>query len=205
MNATNDMRGVIVPKSDQMNADDLLAGPITVTIREVSIRPGTEQPVSIHYEGDQNKPYKPCKSMCRVLVAAWGPDAKAYVGRSLALYCDPKVKWGGMLVGGIRISHLSHLDHDLVMALTETKGRRAPFVVKPLTNTASGNSGKVEMDPEELAMHRQAAEQIAALGLDEFRKWWPSQTPAVKAALKPYLADLQKTAQASSQTKGQAS
>lgn len=128
----NDMRGVIVPKSDQINADDLLAEPMTITIREVSIRPGTEQPVSIHFDGDNGKPYKPCKSMSRVLVSAWGADAKAYVGRSLTLYCDPKVKWGGMEVGGIRISHMSNIEREILMALTATKGKRAPFIVKPL-------------------------------------------------------------------------
>lgn len=138
----NDMRGVIIPKSDQMNADDLLAGPVTITIRDVSIRPGTEQPVSVHFEGDNNKPWKPCKSMSRVLVAAWGPDAKHYIGRSATLYCDPKVKWGGMLVGGIRVSHLSHIEREMLMALTETKGKRAPFIVKPLAMAKAGNGAK---------------------------------------------------------------
>lgn len=131
----NDMSAVIIPKSDQTNTDDLLAGPRTITIREVTIRPGTEQPVSIHYEGDGGKPWKPCKSMSRVLVAAWGPDANKYVGRSATLYGDPKVKWGGMQVGGIRISHLSHIEREMLMALTETKGKRVPFIVKPLAQT----------------------------------------------------------------------
>lgn len=128
----NDMSMVIVPKSDQINADDLIAGPRTITITSVDIRPGTEQPVSIHFDGDGGKPYKACKSMCRVMVSAWGPDAKAYVGRSLTLYRDPSVKWGGMEVGGIRISHMSHIERDMVLALTATKGSRKPFTVRPL-------------------------------------------------------------------------
>ena len=118
----NDMRPVIVPKSDQINADSLLGGPITITITEITIRPGTEQPVSIHYEGDDGKPYKPCKSMARVMVQCWGDDANEYIGRSMTLYCDPKVLWGGMAVGGIRISHMSHLNSPMTMALTATKG-----------------------------------------------------------------------------------
>lgn len=130
----NDMSRVIVPKSDQINADDLISGPRTITITEVDIRPGTEQPVSIFYNGDEGKPWRPCKSMSRVLVAAWGPDAKAYIGRSVTLYRDPKVKWGGMEVGGIRVSHLSHIDREMIMALTATKGKRAPYTVKPLAN-----------------------------------------------------------------------
>jgi hypothetical protein len=145
MNASTDMRGVIIPKSDQINADDLLAGPQTITIREVTIRSTPEQPVSIHFEGDNGKPWKPCKSMSRVLVAAWGPDAKAYVGRSATLYCDPKVKWGGMQVGGIRISHLSHIDREMNLALTETKGKRAPFTVRPMAG-APGAAAKPQAE-----------------------------------------------------------
>ena len=127
----NDMSGVITPKSDQWNADDFLAGPKTFTIRGVQIRGGQEQPVQISLEGT-DKFYRPCKSMSRVLVSAWGPDATAYVGRSLTLYTDPKVKWGGMEVGGIRISHLSHIDGRLQLALTATKGQRKPHIVMPL-------------------------------------------------------------------------
>lgn len=128
----NNMTQAIVPKSDQLNSDDLIAGPITIKVTEVTIRGGQEQPVSIHYEGDNGKPYKSCKSMNRVLVAAWGADAKEYTGRSMTLYRDPSVKWAGMEVGGIRISHLSHINAPMVMALTATKGSRKPFTVHPL-------------------------------------------------------------------------
>lgn len=134
----NDMTSVIIPKSDQINADDLIAGPITVTIRDVQIKGGQEQPVSIAMEG-QDKVYRPCKSMSRVLVAMWGPDAKQYVGRSMTLYRDPAVKWGGMAVGGIRISHMSHIPEAKTMALTETRAQRKPFTVKPLTEAPANN------------------------------------------------------------------
>ncbi len=129
---TSDMRAVIIPKSDQLNADSLLSGPITITVSEVTIRPGTEQPCSIHYNGEEGRPYKPCKSMARALVACWGPDAKNYIGRSMTLYCDPKVTWAGMAVGGIRISHMSHIERTETLLLTATKGSRKPFVVQPL-------------------------------------------------------------------------
>jgi len=128
----SDMSAVIIPKSDQKNADDLLAGPLTIKITSVTIRPGTEQPISVFFEGDEGKPWKPCKSMARVMVTAWGADSKQYVGRSLTLYCDKSVKWGGMEVGGIRISHMSDIDSTLTMALTATRGNKKPFTVKPL-------------------------------------------------------------------------
>lgn len=126
-----DMSAVIIPKSDQINADDLISGPITVTIKSVAVRPGTEQPVSIDI-GIQGKVFRPCKSMARVMVSAWGADSSKYAGRSMTLYRDPKVKWGGMEVGGIRISHMSHIDGPMTLALTETKQSRKPFTVKPL-------------------------------------------------------------------------
>lgn len=135
----NDMAAAIIPKSDQLNADDLLAGPITIKITGVTVRGGQEQPVSIHYEGDDGKPYKSCKSMNRVLVTAWGPDSSQYVGRSLTLYCDPKVKWGGMEVGGIRISHMSDIDSAITMALTVTRANKKPYTVKPLQVVAAKN------------------------------------------------------------------
>lgn len=129
----NDMSQVIIPKSDQINADDLIAGPRTYTVEAIAISPGTEQPVSIKMIGEQ-RVWRPCKSMSRVLVSAWGPDAKVYVGRSVTLYRDPKVKWGGMEVGGIRVSHVSHIEREMLLQLTATKGKRAPHIIKPLAD-----------------------------------------------------------------------
>jgi hypothetical protein len=128
-----DLSQTIVPKSDQLNADDLIAGPRTIRVSRVTANPDSaEQPVSVFYEGDGGKPYKPCKSMRRVLVACWGADGSAFAGRSMTLYRDPSVTWGGLEVGGIRISHLSHIEREMTMALTATKKARKPYTVKPL-------------------------------------------------------------------------
>ena len=107
---TVDMRKAIEPKSDQMNYDDFIGGAKkTIRISEVRDSGNGEQRISIHYEGDNGKPWKPCKSMCRVLVEAWDDDGLQYVGKTLTLYGDPSVKWAGKEVGGIRISHMSHI------------------------------------------------------------------------------------------------
>jgi hypothetical protein len=140
------MSQVIIPKSDQLNAEDFLAGPRTYVIEGVQIQAGTEQPVNIRLAGEQ-RAWRPCKSMSRVLVSAWGPDANAYTGRSVTLYNDPKVKWGGMEVGGIRISHMSHIERDMLLQLTATKGKRAPHVVKVLANApAPAKQGETAED-----------------------------------------------------------
>lgn len=125
------LRDTIVPKSDQLNADDLIAGPITVTIQGVKRGSSPEQPVDLEIDGGR-QPYKPCKSMRRVLIGAWGDDGRQWVGRSMTLFTDPEVKFGGVKVGGIRISHMSHIKGRLSMMLTTTRSKRSEYVVEPL-------------------------------------------------------------------------
>ncbi len=126
------MLNTIIPKSDQLNADDLIGGQTkTIKVTKVSILAG-DQPVGISYDGDNGKPYKPGKSMRRVLVHVWGPDANNYVGKSMTLYRDDKVTFGGVNVGGIRISHMSGISAPVTMALTATRANRKPFTVLPL-------------------------------------------------------------------------
>lgn len=127
-----DLGLTIAPKSDQLNADDLIGVSRTISITKVSLCSEADQPIAINFEGDNGKPYKPCKSMRRVLVNVWGRDGNSYVGRSMTLYRDDKVTYGGVAVGGIRISHMSHLDKEMTMALTATRANRKPFTVKPL-------------------------------------------------------------------------
>src|SRR5690349_14971068 len=130
-----DMSAFIAAKSDQLNADDLMDAPRTITITKVTAAPdAAEQPVSIHYEGGEGRPWKPCKTMRRILVGVWGKDASKYVGRSLTLYRDPTVAFGGLQVGGIRVSHMSDIAEDKTVALLVTRGRKAPFKIKPLLN-----------------------------------------------------------------------
>ena len=61
----NDLSQTIAPRSDQLNADDLIGGPRTIKVRQVSISKGADQPASIFFEGDDGKPYKPGLSMRR--------------------------------------------------------------------------------------------------------------------------------------------
>jgi len=130
-----DISSTLAAKSNQLNTDDLISGPITITISSVSAG-SPEQPVAIGYEGDEGKPWYPCKSMRRVLVAAWGADASQYAGRRVTLFRDPEVMYGGIKVGGIRLSHLSDIDGPLSIALTVTRQKRAPYRVQPLAPAA---------------------------------------------------------------------
>jgi hypothetical protein len=125
----------IMPKSDQLNADDLIIGPITVTIDSQSLL-ASDQPVVLGISGYPGRPYKPSKSMRRVLAAIYGEYMSKWVGRKLTLYCDPDVTFGKDKTGGIKISHASGIPADVTLMLTAKRGKRAPHTVCMLNETA---------------------------------------------------------------------
>ncbi len=131
-----DITDTLVPKSDQLNAEDLLTGPRTVTVEKVT-KGSVEQPVDIHLVEFPGRPFRPSKTVRRILVAAWGAEASNYTGRRMVLYRDPAVRFGGQDVGGIRISAMSHIKGRITIALTVTRGKRAPFTVEPLGDEPS--------------------------------------------------------------------
>ena len=128
----NDMRHVIVAKSDQLNADDLIAGSKTVKITKVKVTLETTQPVTIWYEGHDGKPWKPCKGMCRIMVHAWGIDPTKYVGRFLTLFREPTVLYAGKKQGGIEISHMSDIAAEFDFAVTVSRGVKKIVRIKQL-------------------------------------------------------------------------
>lgn len=129
MSDVSSLRDTVAPKSDRRNADDFLAGSETVKIIAVK-RGDAESPVAVHLEN--SKPWYPCKSMRRILIAAYGDNGGDWVGKSMTLYCDPAVRFGGVAVGGIRIAALSHIESDIAISLTTTRGKRSPYTVKKL-------------------------------------------------------------------------
>jgi hypothetical protein len=177
MDDVYDVTAAMAPKSDQINADDLIAGPITVKIVGINLQKVTgekgQQPLSIQLEG--RKPYRPCKSMMRVLSSEWGSNAAKWIGRSLTLKRDPSVKFGGDTVGGIRISHMSHIQKRSTIALTVTRGQRAPYTVEPLTVAADAPA----RDPGPTAYATFTA-TLAAKGIDPeaLSAWWADTNPA---------------------------
>lgn len=127
----NDMSATIVAKSDQINAADLIGKPRTVTIREVRIKAGDDQPVTIMIEGD-TKAFRPCKGVRRLLVRVWGADANKYIGQSMTLFCDPKVTWAGKEEGGIRVSHMTGLKEKIIEFMRVSRAATRPYEILPL-------------------------------------------------------------------------
>jgi len=186
-NATPEqVRASIVPKSDQLNADDLLTGPITVTITGVR-RGDKEQPVIIEIVGHQ--PYKPCKTMRRVLVATYSDDPAQWIGQQMTLYCDPEVKFGGVKVGGIRVSHLSGLTEPRSFMLTQTRGKRTEVLIKPIAARTAEDQEYIAAATEEL----RTAETIEQLrGYGEALK---AKSKPIQDALRPVYIARQKELQ----------
>lgn len=172
-----DISDTLAPTSDQLDAVDLLSGPRTFSIERVS-KGSAEQPVQIHL-ADFPRPWRPGKSMRRVLVACWGKDASEYVGRRVTLFCDPDVKFGGDRVGGTRISHLSHIDKPRSVPLLITRGKSAIYTVQPL-----------EDEPQTPAL---TADQIArCTDADQLRSWW-HEHPSMRAQITARGNELQAT------------
>lgn len=159
-----DMTQTVIAKSDQTNADDLIGRTLTIKITKVTLVMG-EQPIIINYENDNGKPYKPGKSMRRVLLFVWGADGNQYVGRSLTLYRDEKVSFGGLAVGGIRISHMSHIENAVTLVLTASKANKKPFTVKPLKVTQ--DASEIDVVPMKAVGIAQAKKGMASL-----KEWW---------------------------------
>lgn len=128
-----DVTFALEAKSDQLNAVDLMASHRTIKIRKVDVKKG-DQPVSVFFDGDNNKPWKPCKGMLRILASAWGKDSKDWTGKHAEIYLDHDVVWAGKAVGGVRIKSLSDIDpNGLTVSLAINRQTRIQYSVGLLT------------------------------------------------------------------------
>lgn len=191
-----DISHTLAPTSDQLDAVDLLAGPQTFTIERAS-KGDAEQPVNIHL-AEFPRPWRPGKSMRRVLVACWGADTTAYTGRRVTLFCDTSVRFGGQEVGGVRVSHLSHLDKPRKVPLLVSRGKSAVYVVQPLAETVPPATSDAEVKRMFAAFGEAGiTEKAAALAyvadvigrtIDATRELTPDEADAVTLALKADMA-----------------
>ena len=137
------LQEALAPKSDQLNADDLISGPRILKITGARFIEGDRggKKIVIHFDGDNGKPWKPCKTMGRAMVIAWGivdyPDpekvSEQFAGKSVEVFRDPEVAFGDQgKIGGVRISHMSHIDKPAIMKLTVSQGKKSSFTFLPL-------------------------------------------------------------------------
>jgi len=128
-----DIRSAIKPKSDQLNYETFLAGPQTYTVSKVT--PGDrDHPVFIHMNECPATPYKPSKGMLKCIAQpdGWGDKSSQWVGRSITLYGDPTVIYGGVEVGGIKIAAMSDIAGDYETLISARRGVRKPHLIKKI-------------------------------------------------------------------------
>jgi len=129
----NSIKDLIIPKSDQLNADQLLTGKMIIKITSVNKVQGDAQPLVVHYEGENGRPFKPCKTARRQIALCWGETLSDYIGKSLELYTEPSVRWAGKEVGGIRICGASDIAGSaLKQVLSESKGSKKEYMVRKI-------------------------------------------------------------------------
>lgn len=185
-----DISDTTLAKSDQLNADDLIGGAITVKITKVTKDKGKDQPITINFEGDNGKPWKPSKGMRRVLIALWGKDSDNYIGKTVTLFRNPEVKWAGQAVGGIQISHASNISSDMTFSLTIAKSVKKPYTVKSL----GGEPVKAKVVKKEEVVRddkfeslKTAGYEAASKGYDSFVAWGKSLSTDDRAIIQSEL------------------
>jgi hypothetical protein len=75
-----------------------------------------------------------------LLVRVWGPDANKYIGQSLTIYCDPTVTWAGKPEGGIRVSHMTGLDEEIVEYMRTSREKTKPYKILPLATAPAAST-----------------------------------------------------------------
>lgn len=134
---TFDISDTLAPTSDQLDAVDLLGSPPRIfTVTDVT-RGNGEQPVNVRL-AEFPRVWRPGKTMRRVLAGCWGKHADQWIGRRVELYCDETVKYGGVAVGGVRISRLSHIDGPKSVPIIVRQGQGGSYKVEPLPDIPAG-------------------------------------------------------------------
>lgn len=170
----DDFLGTTLSKSDQANAADLLGGPLLGTIVDIQMTGSSDQPVSIFLDSHP-QPWKPSKTFRRVLATCWPESPSEWIGRQVVIYCDPTIKWAGEPVGGIAISHLSHITKSVPVSVNAAKNKKRTVTVEPYRPTEAPKSDPVYWPDDAfekqvkratdsiLSDGKQAADIIAAL------------------------------------------
>lgn len=130
--------------SQQINADDLLSSPVTVTITG-AVEGTAEQPVLITVAEVQGKTYRPSLTMRKVLGAVWGDETDDWIGKRCTLYRNPDIKFGGQTVGGIEIGAMSGIERPVEVSVLEKRGKRKTFKVMPLADVAPQRDWQSEL------------------------------------------------------------
>jgi len=183
-----DITPALAPTSDQLDAVELVK-PRTFTIDTGSAL-GTREGKKVAEIRlvDFDRVWRPSKGMLDVLAACWGTDAKAWVGHRVTVYNDPDVMFGRERTGGVRISHLSHIDKARDVTIRAAgAGRKQKWHVEPLTESAPAPRAQESSAP---------TDETVATCTDRavLREWWQAH-PDWRDVIQQRVAELDALAQ----------
>jgi hypothetical protein len=177
MNNVHALQQALAPKSDQLNADDLIAANKIIVISGVNINLGSEQKIIINYYGDNGKPWKPSKGMGRVLTELLGGDPDKWVGETVELFRNKEIRFGKEKCGGIQIAGMSAVRNVTTLLITTSKGKKSSITINPIAalgnapaqqRTQAPAAQPAQQNPKrELAVKLKAAVNYGSLAVDE--------------------------------------
>lgn len=133
MNNEQILSAALAPKSDQLNADDLIVSNLVIKVTKVIVNLQSEaQKIWVHYEGDNGKPWKPSKSMGRVLAEILGGDFTLWTGQYIELFKNKEIMFGKDKCGGIQIAAMSALKNATTVIITTKRGVKSKITILPL-------------------------------------------------------------------------
>lgn len=181
-----DITDALAPTSDQLDAIEL-AHPRTFTIDTGSRLGKREGKVvaEIRLVGF-DRVWRPSKGMLDLLAACWTTDAKTWVGHRVTVYNDPDVMFGREKVGGIRVSHLSHIDgpRDVKIRASGSAGRKQMWHVEPLTDAA----------PKPKSAAAETPDVATITDTTVLRAMWQAADPRTRKAIEARVTELGITA-----------
>lgn len=142
-------RDFIEIKTDQLNYEHFLGGSITFKVSRIgSKKDQGKKKLLIYMEGHEGTPFVPCMGMIKCLSSpdGWGEKLADWVGRSITLFGDSKVMFGAKEIGGVRVSHISHIAADYVTKITERRGVRIDYLIRKLAATLAAPAAAYPAD-----------------------------------------------------------
>lgn len=175
-----DITDALAPASDQLDAVELV-DPRTFTI-DTGSRLGKREGktvAEIRLVGF-DRVWRPSKGMLDVLAACWGTNGEKWTGHRVTVYNDQSVMYGKEKTGGVRISHLSHIDGPRDVTIRANgAGRTKLWHVEPLTEptrpaapTADDVAACTDVDLLR-GMYKVASADVKALIMDRVAELQP--------------------------------
>ena len=106
----------------------------------------------------------------------------------MTIYRDDEVSFGGLAVGGIRISHMSNLDKETIIVVNKSKGKKVGMKILPLVAQAD----KVADGVKALIDRIKAGEDVTAEpAVVKQREWLAKNRPELATEVEAALASVQ--------------